>query len=62
MTASQTSAHQLGYFSTVTNLDTYAALPERIGAVTTDDVARVARTYLTESNRTVGWFEPVSDS
>jgi len=54
--------HQLGYFSTVTNLDTYAALPDRIGAVTTDDVARVARTYLTESNRTVGWFEPVSDS
>ena len=54
--------HQLGYFSTVTNLDTYAALPDRIGAVTTDDVARVARTYLTESNRTVGWFEPISDS
>ena len=54
--------HQLGYFSIVTNLDTYAALPDRIGAVTTDDVARVARTYLTESNRTVGWFEPISDS
>ena len=54
--------HQLGFFSTVTTLERYASLPDRIGAVTTDDVARVARTYLTPSNRTVGWFEPVSAS
>ncbi len=53
-------AHQLGYFETVTSLETYAALPERLAAVTTDDVHRVAKSYLTASNRTVGWFEPLS--
>ena len=52
-------AHQLGFFSTVTSLETLACLPARIAAVTLDDVARVARSYLTSSNRTVGWFEPV---
>ena len=51
-------AHQLGYFETVSSLETYAALPERIRAVTTDDVTRVARSYLAPTNRTVGWFEP----
>ena len=51
-------AHQLGYFQTVTNLETYADIPDRIRAVTTEDVGRVARAYLARSNRTVGWFEP----
>jgi len=51
-------AHQLGYFQTVSSLWTYAALPERIRAVTTDDVTRVAGSYLAPTNRTVGWFEP----
>jgi zinc protease len=31
---------------------------ERIAAVTTAQVQRVATTYLTAKNRTVGWFEP----
>ena len=51
-------AHQLGYFQTVSSLETYAALPERIRTVTTDDVSRVAGSYLAPTNRTVGWFEP----
>jgi zinc protease len=51
-------AHQLGYFQTVSSLETYAALPERIRAVTIDDVTRVVRSYLAPTNRTVGWFEP----
>lgn len=51
-------AHQLGYFQTVSSLGTYAALPDRIRAVTTDDVTRVAGSYLAPTNRTVGWFEP----
>ena len=51
-------AHQLGYFQTVSSLETYAALPERIRTVTTDDVSRVAASYLAPTNRTVGWFEP----
>ena len=31
---------------------------DRLAAVTVDDVQRVARTYLTRSNRTVGWYTP----
>jgi zinc protease len=31
---------------------------ERLSAVTVDDVQRVAETYLTRSNRTVGWYVP----
>ena len=53
-------AHQLGFFSTVTSLDTFLALPARLATVTAADVARVARDYLARSNRTIGWFEPVS--
>ena len=53
-------AHQLGFFATVASLDTFFALPARLAAVTAADVARVARDYLARSNRTVGWFEPVS--
>ena len=52
-------AHQLGYFDTVTSLDTYAALPVKLAAVTTGDVHRVARSQLAASNRTIGWFEPL---
>ena len=51
-------AHQLGYFQTVSSLETYAALPECIRSVTTDDVSRVAGSYLAPTKRTVGWFEP----
>ena len=51
-------AHQLGYFETVSGLQVYVGMPARIAAVTLDDVARVARTYLVQSNRTIGWFEP----
>jgi zinc protease len=33
---------------------------DRLSAVTKEDVQRVARTYLTPSNRTIGWFVPES--
>lgn len=51
-------AHQLGFFETVSGLPTYAELPGLIDRVSTDDIARVAQTYLAPHNRTVGWFEP----
>jgi len=51
-------AHQLGYFHVVAGLDVFASLPDRIAAVTADDVARVAHTYLDPSTRTIGWFDP----
>ena len=36
----------------------YADLPKKIEAVTLEDIQRVARTYFTADNRTVGWFIP----
>jgi len=54
-------ARQLGYYQTVAGdwafLD---RLPDRLRQVTPEDVARVAQTYLTPDNRTVGIFEPVT--
>jgi zinc protease len=36
----------------------WETFPEALQHVTSDDVQRVASTYLTERNRTVGWFIP----
>ena len=55
-------AHQIGYFHTLGDVDLYHGLEARLAAVTLDDVARVARTYLAPSKRTVGWFEPIVES
>jgi zinc protease len=52
-------AHQLGYFETIATVGLFASLPARIAAVTADEVAASARTLLNDSNRTVGWFEPL---
>lgn len=52
-------AHQLGFFETVASAQVYHSAEQQIGAVTVDDIARVARKYLTSSNRTIGWFQPV---
>ncbi len=54
-------AQQLGYYETVgsyTYLDTYL---DRIAAVRPEDVSSVARQYLSERNRTVGLYEPISE-
>jgi len=50
--------HQLGYFETVANRDIYQSAPASIGAVTRDEVERVAAKYLNSDRRTVGWFNP----
>lgn len=52
-------AHQLGYFETIATADTILQAPAAIAAVTLDEVAAAARAVLTESNRTIGWFEPL---
>ena len=51
--------HQLGYFQTVANLDIYRDAPNRIAAVTEDQVNAVAKKYLRTDRRTVGWFSPM---
>ena len=53
-------AHQLGYFETIASADVFSGLPSRIAGVTLDQVARVAGTVLGETNRTVGWFQPLA--
>jgi zinc protease len=53
-------AHQIGYFHTLGDVDLYHGLERRLAGVTIDDVARVARTYLSPARRTVGWFQPVN--
>jgi zinc protease len=51
-------AHQLGYFETIASVDVFHDLTPRIAAVTLDEVATVARTVFSASNRTIGWFDP----
>jgi zinc protease len=53
-------AHQLGYFETIANVGLFTSLPHRIAGVTIAAVASAAQGLLRDSNRTVGWFEPVS--
>jgi zinc protease len=52
-------AHQVGYFETIGGLALFTDLSTRIEAVTVDEVAAAARAMLRESNRTVGWFDPL---
>ncbi len=52
-------AHQLGYFETIAEAGVIIQAPASIRAVTLEQVAHAARTILTESNRTLGWFDPL---
>ncbi len=52
-------AHQLGYYATIASADLVIAAPERIGAVTLEEVAAAAKRLFPPSNRTVGWFDPL---
>ena len=52
-------AHQLGYFETIATVDMFRTLPARIAAVTVDSVGHAARALLKDSNRTIGWFQPL---
>jgi zinc protease len=52
-------AHQLGYFDTVASVGLFHSLPERIAAVTLEQVGAAARGLLSDANRTIGWFEPL---
>lgn len=55
-------AHQLGFFETIDSWRTFFAIPERIGAVTAEDVRRVARTLFSERRRTVGRLYPAAEA
>lgn len=51
-------AYWLGSLAVLDALELDATLAARLAAVTADDLRRVARAYLGEHNRTVGWFLP----
>ena len=51
----------LGAFEVASSYHDYLAMIDNVGRVTAEDVQRVAATYLTEMNRTVGWFIPTDD-
>lgn len=53
-------AHQIGFFETVASVDVYRDLPSRIAEVSLEQVNAAVAKYLRRTNRTVGWFEPVS--
>ncbi len=52
-------AHQIGFFETIGAAHVFNGLSSRIAAVTLDDVAAVAASMLTDTNRTTGWFVPL---
>jgi zinc protease len=52
-------AHQLGYFETIASWRILPTIPERIDAVTLDEIAAAASERLKPLNRTIGWFAPL---
>ena len=55
-------AMAMGAFAVVSAPEAFTALPEQIDAVTAADVMRVAASYLSTHNRTVGIYLPPFDS
>jgi zinc protease len=52
-------AYMMGMLECVHSYEDMNIFTERLAEVTAKDVQRVAQTYLTKSNRTVGWFNPI---
>ncbi len=52
-------AQQLGYFETVASYKYLETYLDKIAAVTPEAIQRVARKYLIEDARTVGWYDPL---
>jgi zinc protease len=54
-------AYMLGYLESIYSANMYDEALDRLAAVTPQDVQRVARTYFTRNNRTVGVFVPTEE-
>jgi zinc protease len=57
----QNLSQQLGYYETVASWRYVEEYPDRVKAVTAEDVRRVAEEYLVEETRTVGWYDPPAE-
>jgi len=55
------AAHQIGYFETLGASEAFLGFPERLAAVTREDLARVANHYLSGARRTVGRYVPTGN-
>lgn len=53
--------YRLGMLDVVASWRMYETFLENLNKVSQDDVRRVANKYLTEMNRTLGWFIPTND-
>lgn len=49
-------AHQIGYYDIIYDHRYLEEFPEKVDAITAEDIRRVAQTYFAEDNRTVGWL------
>ena len=56
--STEDAAHQLAFFEGLGAFDMLLSLPERVAAVTAEDVRRLAQSYLAPDLRTVGWYRP----
>ncbi|MEQ8178637.1 MAG: insulinase family protein [Amphiplicatus sp.] len=56
------AAHQLAFFDSIGALDRLPALDARLSEVSAADIRRVARAWLREDQRTVGWFMPGNEA
>ena len=52
------AAHQLAFMAGIGAYDMLIHLPQRVHAVSVDDIRRVASAYLDPTLRTVGWYVP----
>lgn len=55
-------AHYLGLYEIAHTWRAFESYLDDLAAVTSEDVMRVAATYLVPDRRTVGWFVPTTDS
>jgi zinc protease len=51
-------AHMLGFFDTIGDYGFGESFLDRVGEIKKEDIKRAANKYLTEENRTVGWYVP----
>ena len=54
-------AQQIGYYHLIYTHEYLTTFPEKVDAVTADDIRRVVAKYFAKDNRTVGWLIPTGE-